>query len=88
MPQANPASAQTGVPVHDDQLLLFQHGCASCHRSNGLGGAVGKDLSDASPHKIQTKVRDGPRGMPAFTSDMLSDADVQKIIAFLPSHPQ
>jgi hypothetical protein len=26
--------------------------------------------------------------MPAFTSDMLSDADLPKIFAFLQSHPQ
>ena len=88
MPLAKPAQAQTGDAVHDGQLLFFQYGCAACHLSNGKGGAVGKDLSGASPNKIQTKVRDGPKGMPAFTSDMLPDADLQKIIAFLQSNPQ
>jgi len=88
MPLAKPAEAQTGDAVHDGQLLFFQYGCASCHLGNGKGGAVGKDLSDASPAKIENKVRAGPKGMPAFTSDMLSDADLQKIIAFLQSHPQ
>jgi mono/diheme cytochrome c family protein len=88
MPLAKPAQAQTGDAVHDGQLLFFQYGCASCHLSNGKGGAVGKDLSDADAVKIQTKVRNGPKGMPVFTSDMLPDADLQKIIAFLTSHPQ
>ena len=88
MPLAKPAQAQTGDAAHDGQLLFFEYGCASCHRSNGTGGVVGKDLSEASPNKIETKVRSGPKGMPAFTSDMLSDADLQKIIAFLQSHPQ
>ncbi len=88
MPLAKPAQAQTGDAVHDGQLLFFQYGCAACHLSNGKGGAVGKDLSGASPNKIENKVRAGPKGMPAFTSDMLPDADLQKIIAFLQSNPQ
>ncbi|TAK65461.1 MAG: cytochrome c [Dehalococcoidia bacterium] len=85
MPLAKPAQAQTGDPLHDGQLLFFQYGCAACHMSNGQGGAVGKDLAGDSANKITTKVREGPKGMPQFTSDMLPDADLQKIIAFLQS---
>ena len=83
MPLAKPQDAQAGDPVHDGRLLFFQYGCASCHTANGTGGAVGKDLSDASATKIKTKVRDGPKGMPAFTTSMLSDEDLQKLIAFI-----
>ena len=88
MPLAKPADAKTGDPVHDGQSLFFQYGCASCHMSNGQGGAVGKDLAGDSTNKITTKVRAGPKGMPQFTSDMLPDADLQKIIAFLQAQPQ
>ena len=49
---------------------------------------VGKDLAGDSSNKITTKVREGPKGMPQFTSDMLPDADLQKIIAFLQSQPK
>jgi mono/diheme cytochrome c family protein len=83
MPLAKPQDAQTGDPVHDGRLLFFQYGCASCHSPSGSGGAVGKDLTDASATKIKTKVRDGPKGMPAFTTSMLSDDDLQKLIAFI-----
>lgn len=83
MPLARPAEAQTGDPVRDGGLLFFQYGCAACHGSNGAGGAVGKDLTDASAIKIKTKVRDGPKGMPAFSSESLSDSDMEKLIAFI-----
>lgn len=88
MPLAKPQDAQTGDAVHDGGLLFFQYGCASCHGSNGSGGAVGKDLTGASANKITTKVRTGPKGMPAFSTSSLSDEDLQKLIAFLQSHPQ
>jgi mono/diheme cytochrome c family protein len=85
MPLRHPEQAQTGDPVHDGGLLFFQYGCASCHTVSGAGGAVGKDLQGDSTRKITTKVREGPKGMPAFSSDELSDADLQKLIAFLQS---
>ncbi len=88
MPLAKPARAQTGDPVADGQLLFFQYGCAACHMSNGQGGAVGKDLAGDSANKITTKVREGPKGMPQFTVELLPDADLQKIIAFLQANPQ
>lgn len=83
MPLAKPQDAQTGDAVHDGGQLFFQYGCASCHGIDGSGGAVGKDLTDASTSKIKTKVRNGPKGMPEFTTSMLSDEDLQKLIAFI-----
>ncbi len=85
IPLAKPAQAQTGNSVTDGQLLFFQYGCASCHGFDAKGGAVGPDLSTVSKSKITTKVREGPQGMPQFTTSMLPDADLQKIIAFLQS---
>ncbi len=79
----NPEAAQTGNVVGDGGLLFFQYGCASCHGINGQGGAVGKDLRGDSPLKIRTKVRDPSKGMPAYSSNSLSDADMEKLIAFL-----
>jgi mono/diheme cytochrome c family protein len=85
MPLRHPEQTQTGDPVHDGGLLFFQYGCATCHGAAGEGGAVGKDLTGASANKISVKVRDGPKGMPAFASDSLSDADLQKLIAYIQS---
>jgi len=85
MPLANPDAAQTGDPVHDGGLLFFQYGCAACHGSGGAGGAVGKDLTDASASKILEKIRLGPKTMPGFSSSQLSDEDIDRLIAFLRS---
>ena len=85
MPLKNPEAAQTGDPVHAGGLVFFQYGCASCHGLNGQGGAVGKDLRGDSALKIRTKVRNPSKGMPAYSSDSLSDADLQRLTAFLQS---
>jgi hypothetical protein len=82
------AFANTGDPVQDGRALFFAFGCASCHGSNGQGGPVGKDLIGDSALKIKTKVREGPKAMPAFDPNVVSDADLQKIITFLQSSGQ
>ncbi len=85
MPLADPGLANTGDPVQDGRVLFFRYGCASCHGFNGGGGPVGKDISEASANRISRQVRVGPKTMPAFLKDVLSDSDLQKLIAFLTS---
>jgi len=85
MPLADPRVAHTGDAVQDGRMLFIQFGCASCHGLRGQGQAVGKDISDASPLKLTDKVREGPKTMPPFPPDVLSDADLAKLIAFLQS---
>ncbi len=83
----DPRLADTGDPVQDGRTLYFAYGCASCHGLNGEGAVVGKELAGDSALKITTKVRDGPKAMPAFDPSVLPDADLQKLIAFLQSAP-
>jgi mono/diheme cytochrome c family protein len=83
-----PSFANTGDPVQDGRALFFAFGCASCHGLNGQGGPVGKDLIGDSALKIKTKVREGPKAMPAFDANVFTDADLQKVIAFLQSSGQ
>ena len=80
---ADPFTA-TGDPVQDGRLLYFQYGCRSCHGS-GVGAIVGEDLDEVSPSEVRREVRDGPGGMPAYSSSLLSDEDLELIIAFLRS---
>ncbi|MDO8611269.1 MAG: cytochrome c [Dehalococcoidia bacterium] len=82
---ADPALASTGDPAQDGGVLFFGYGCASCHGLQGKGAAVGKDLSKADAEEISEKVRQGPKTMPAFESGDLTDADLEKLIAFLKS---
>lgn len=82
---ADPRLASTGDPAQDGRLLFMEYGCTSCHGLTGQGGAVGKEISGDSALKITSKVREGPKNMPAFHTSVLSDSDLQKIIAFLQS---
>jgi mono/diheme cytochrome c family protein len=85
VPLADPALASTGDPAQDGRALFFRYGCASCHGLKGQGAAVGKDLSKADAEEISQKVRQGPKTMPPFESGDLTDADLEKLIAFLKS---
>ena len=82
---ADPRLASTGDPVQDGRVLFFGYGCASCHGLQGKGGAVGKNLSSANSEEISDNVRQGPKTMPAFETETLSDGDLAKLIAFLKS---
>ena len=82
---ADPSIALTGDPVQDGGALFFGYGCASCHGLQGQGGPVGKDLSKSDSEEITDEVRKGPKTMPAFESGVLSDSDLEKLIAFLRS---
>lgn len=82
---ADPSLALTGDPVQDGRVLFLRYGCSSCHGLKGGGEAVGKEISGDSALKISSKVREGPKTMPSFLTSELSDADLQKIIAFLQS---
>jgi mono/diheme cytochrome c family protein len=82
---ANPSRAVTGDPVKDGRALFFKYGCSSCHGLEGQGGVVGKEISGDSALKISTTVRNGPKTMPSFDTNVLPDADLQKLIAFLQS---
>jgi len=82
---ADPRLASTGDPAQDGRVLFFGYGCASCHGLKGQGAAVGKDLSKADAEEISREVRRGPKTMPSFDLSVLSDADLEKLIAFLQS---
>lgn len=79
------SSAQTGDPVTDGKALSLQYGCSACHAPTGLGGVVGVDLIDevGSFNSFVEDVREGPKGMPAYSESTLSDADLQKIYDFI-----
>ena len=82
---ADPALASTGDPAQDGRALFFGYGCASCHGLKGQGQAVGKDLSKSDAEEISKEVRRGPKTMPSFDPSVLSDVDLEKLIAFLKS---
>lgn len=85
---ADPRLASTGDPAQDGRALFFGYGCASCHGLQGKGGAVGDDISEDSASTIDRRVRRGPKTMPSFDPSVLSDIDLEKLIAFLKSEAE
>jgi mono/diheme cytochrome c family protein len=62
---------------------LFHRWCYQCHPGGeaGLGPAIN---NRPLPHiAIRTQIRKGVGAMPAFGDDLLSDADVSAILAYL-----
>jgi hypothetical protein len=83
----NPRLATTSDPEQDGKALFFGYGCAACHGLKGQGGAVGSDLDldDISRSEFGRDIRKGPKGMPSFEEESISDEDLDRLYAFLES---
>lgn len=68
---------------------LFAEHCAGCHQIVGEGGYVTGAkvpvLQHATPTEIAEAVRIGPFLMPRFPKSQISDADLDKIVAYVVS---
>jgi mono/diheme cytochrome c family protein len=82
---ADPELANTGDPVRDGRALFFGNECASCHGLNARGALVGGELDIDEFADLLKDVRRGPKGMPSFVEEVLSDEDVEDLFAFLES---
>lgn len=67
------------------RILFLGYSCAACHGLAGQGGVVGSDLDpdELTLPEFRRDVRSGPKGMPAFMDEILSDDDLETIYAFL-----
>ncbi len=70
-------------PVERGHQLFVADGCASCHGIDGHGGIIGPPIAGTSASRLRAKTKEGPGGMPAFAPDMLPDADLNAIAAYL-----
>ena len=85
--QAKPAADAT--PTDAGAALYRKNGCYECHVNDGQGGPQGPRLG---PNPIPLPrfvayVRNPSGDMPPFTAKVISDADLEKIYAFLQSRP-
>jgi hypothetical protein len=80
-------SVLNGDPVHDGRILFFSFGCASCHGLTGQDGTVGGriDTGDVNLSELIREVRRGPKGMPSFVEEVLSDEEAERLHTFLES---
>jgi ubiquinol-cytochrome c reductase cytochrome c subunit len=78
------ASAETGKQV------FMRAGCWQCHGTVGQGGAAGPKLAPDPPpfDALSSFVRTTNREMPAYREEVLSDADLADLYAYLQSIPK
>jgi mono/diheme cytochrome c family protein len=78
------ASAENGKQV------FTRAGCWQCHGTMGQGGAAGPKLApDPLPFDaLSSFVRTTNREMPAYREEILSDADLADLYAYLQSIPK
>ena len=78
------ASAENGKQV------FIRAGCWQCHGTVGQGSAAGPKLApDPLPFDaLSSFVRTTNRQMPAYREEVLSDADLADLYAYLNSIPQ
>lgn len=69
----------------DGAELLAQSGCAVCHGADGQGTAAGPGLaaSSLSLDEFVASVRQATRTMPAYAAEVLPDAALTTMFAFL-----
>jgi mono/diheme cytochrome c family protein len=84
--QAAPAagSAEKG------KVAYVQHGCWQCHGYRGQGGIAGKKLAP-NPMPLEAMsafVRNSAGAMPPYQKEILSEADLADIHAYLQSLPK
>jgi ubiquinol-cytochrome c reductase cytochrome c subunit len=68
-------------------LRLFTENCAGCHQIATAGGylpdSVAPPLEQDTPREIAEAVRIGPNLMPKFSKSLLSDREVDSVIAYV-----
>jgi hypothetical protein len=82
---------RTGMdPDEIGQALYVRAGCIGCHGVYAQGATVGGDLwgiGEDEPSEVVRDVRDGPSGMPAYPHELLTDEDIDFILAYVARAP-
>lgn len=79
---ATPGGTAPGGNVEAGKVVFDQH-CNSCHP--GGGSAAGPSLISrkSPPDRIERRVRTGGAGMPSFSTDKISDQQLQDLVAYV-----
>ncbi len=85
---ADPGRPQGQQPGRE---VFVQAGCASCHGVQGEGALVGGAIVEIESGGVRVpsldelidEVRKGPKGMPAYGENVLTDEDVAQILDYL-----
>jgi len=82
---AEPQIVTGADPGERGRLLFLGFGCAACHGPTSQGGVLGPNLDpdELSFSEFRSEVRSGPKGMPSFIEEVVTDDDLQTIYLFL-----
>lgn len=72
--------------VDPGKAFYVAYGCASCHGLDA-NGSVGGSIAGKGADVLQVFVRNGPGGMPAYSSTTLPEDHLQTIAAWVSSQP-
>lgn len=75
-------STPTSVGVSSGAQLFANSGCAACHGASGEGG-VGPALAGHTAEQVLRQARRPLNVMPLFTSEELSDEELDQVAAFV-----
>jgi len=83
-------AAQAAGSADKGKTAFVKHGCWQCHGFVGQGGVTGPKLApDPMPlAALSAFVRNTRGGMPPYQSEILSEADLADIHAYLQSLPK
>jgi ubiquinol-cytochrome c reductase cytochrome c subunit len=83
------ASAALGADAAKGKTAFMKNGCWQCHGEVGQGGAAGKTLAPKPMafEAFNVFVRNSNGSMPPYPKEILSDADLADIHAYLQSIP-
>ncbi len=70
-------------PAARGASLYVTAGCVTCHGLEGRGAPVGPAIAGTELKTLLGKLRQGPSGMPKFSSDAVTDAQAADIAAYL-----
>ena len=82
-PPVTPTSIASEDSGEDGHQLFIDRGCASCHGQEAQGTNIAPGLPGHSAEMIKRQVRSPIGVMPRFTTDVLSDEELEEIIAFI-----
>jgi ubiquinol-cytochrome c reductase cytochrome c subunit len=88
-PAPVPATQPSAQTVEEGRKLFVSYGCYQCHGYEAQGGAAGPRIGPRPlPYAGLSRYVRRPAGqMPPYTEKLLTDADLQKIYAFVQTRP-
>lgn len=77
------APAASGGDAAKGKIIFTSKGCIGCHGPDGKGTAAAPSLVGVSGDAVKKQLRTPKDKMPAFGPSMVSDSDMEDLIAFL-----